>query len=205
MKIKKTLFGITILGIHLLHAQSKLYVKGNAIFAPVGIINIGVEKQLSQKYTLQVDAFVSPWKSFAGKNILIGLVGVDVRYYFKEAFKHWYVAGNFSTGVYNVQKWNYWNDNYFQLDKDSPVYIKNNLYQKGFSFMLGATVGYQFQLNERWNMDIYAGGGNVQDFYKGYDKISGDRYDDPKNEREWNRSGEWIPYRGGVMVSYQIK
>jgi len=46
----------------------------------------------------------------------------------------------------------------------------------------------------------------MQSFYKGYDKISGDRYDagsDSMN-REFNRSGEWLPYKGGLMVSYKL-
>ena len=53
-------------------------------------------------------------------------------------------------------------------------------------------------------MDLYLGGGTAQSYYKGFHKTLGVRYDtDP--DRIYNQSGEWIPYRGGVMISYQLK
>jgi len=68
--------------------------------------------------------------------------------------------------------------------------------------MLGLTAGYQFQLSDRWNLDIYGTVGTSQSFYKGYDKTTGKRYDQASG---LNKSGEFIPYRGGVMVSYKFK
>ncbi len=68
--------------------------------------------------------------------------------------------------------------------------------------MLGVTGGYQFQLSDRWNLDVYATVGSSQGFYKGYDRTTGQRYDQPSG---LNRSGEIIPYRGGVMISYKLK
>jgi hypothetical protein len=52
--------------------------------------------------------------------------------------------------------------------------MNSNLYQKGYSIMLGVTGGYQFQLSDRWNLDIYATIGTSQSFYKGYDRTTGD-------------------------------
>ncbi|WP_124639775.1 DUF3575 domain-containing protein [Amniculibacterium aquaticum] len=203
--MKKIFFLTFLLSVLSVEAQNKLYAKGNALFAPFGIINIGLEKQVAPKYTLQAEVFVSPWKSFAGKDAQIFMFGLDGRYYFNEAFKSWYVGANASLTYFKIQKWNYWNDNVFQLDATTKPYINSNLYQEGFGFMLGAVVGYQFQLSEKWLMDFYAGFGSVQEFYKGYDKISGERYDDPYHTRVWNRSGEFLPYKGGVMISYQLK
>lgn len=183
--------------------QKSTYIKANALFLPVGMLNAGIETQLSDKYTFQADIFISPWKSFAGKYAQVYMIGFEGRYYFNQAFKHWYVGANFSAARYILQKWNYWGNGPYQYEQDAPIYNKSDLYQDGFSFMLGAVVGYQFQLSENWNMDLYIGGGMSQDFYKGYHKILGIRYDDPT--RNWNRSGEWIPYRGGVMISYKLK
>lgn len=185
--------------------SNQTYLKANALFLPIGIINVGIETQITPKITIETDAFVSPWKSFAGKHLQAYMLGVDGRYYFKEAFKHWYFGANFTFALYNLQKWNYWKEVPYQHDEEAPIYTASNLYQKGYSFMFGAVVGYQFQLNDRWNMDVFIGGGNSQDFYRGYDKVSGDRYDDPQLNRRWNKSGEWIVYKGGVMVSYRIK
>ena len=49
--------------------DKSLYIKGNALFAPLGILNLGIEKQISPKYTLQGDVFISPWKSFGGHKL----------------------------------------------------------------------------------------------------------------------------------------
>ena len=181
--------------------EKSLYVKGNALLAPIGIINLGIEKQISPKYTIQGDILISPWKSFAGHELQIYSVSAEGRYYFKEAFKHWYIGANISFAAYNLQKWNYWNDGTYVTEAGN-VYQNKDIYQKGFSIMLGVTGGYQFQLSERWNLDLYATIGTSQGFYKGYDRVSGNRYDGADG---LNRSGEIIPYRGGVMISYKFK
>ncbi|MBV8328815.1 DUF3575 domain-containing protein [Chryseobacterium sp.] len=181
--------------------DKSLYLKGNALFAPIGILNVGVEKQLSPKYTIQGDVFISPWKSFAGHKLQFYSASVEGRYYFKEAFKHWYIGANLSMAYYNAQKWNYWNDGVFLTDDGDRV-KNSDIYQKGYSVMLGVTGGYQFQLSDRWNLDIYATVGTSQGFYKGYDSTTGKRYD---GAEKFNKSGEIIPYRGGVMISYKLK
>ncbi|MBP1167762.1 hypothetical protein JOE44_004646 [Chryseobacterium sp. PvR013] len=181
--------------------DKSLYIKGNALFAPLGILNLGIEKQISPKYTLQGDVFISPWKSFGGHKLQFYSVSAEGRYYFTEAFKHWYIGANVSVAAYNATKWSYWNDSTFE-NWNGEILKNSNLYQKGFSVMLGVTAGYQFQLSERWNLDIYGTIGTSQGFYKGYDKSTGKRYDSAEN---FNKSGEIIPYRGGVMISYKLK
>lgn len=183
--------------------QKKLYVKANALFLPIGVLNAGLEYQLNEKMTLQGDVFISPWKSFGGKYAQIYMMGFDGRYYFKEAFKHWYAGVNFSAARYIIQKYNYWNDGLYQYNENAPVYITSDLYQNGFSLMIGATVGYQWMINEKWNIDMFVGGGHSEGFYHGYHKKLGVRYED--DGRAWNRSGEWLPYRGGLMISYRLK
>lgn len=185
-------------------SEKKVYLKGNALLIPIGVVNVGIEHQLSKKFTLQGDVLISPWKSFAGHEAQIYMGTIEGRYYFKEAFKGWHVGANISAGVYAIQKPNYWNDNVF-VDAQVGIptqYINSQLYQKGYSFLFGVEGGYQFRLAENWNMDIFAGIGNSQDFYKGYVRGTGERYDSAKG---YNRSGEWLPYRGGVMISYRLK
>ncbi|BFO64331.1 DUF3575 domain-containing protein [Chryseobacterium sp. S0630] len=181
--------------------EKSLYIKGNALFAPIGILNLGIEKQISPKYTIQGDVFISPWKSFGGHKLQFYSVSAEGRYYFTEAFKHWYLGANVSVAAYNASKWSYWNDNTAE-NWNGEILVNSNLYQKGFSVMLGVTAGYQFQLSERWNLDIYGTIGTSQGFYKGYDKSTGRRYD---SAEKFNKSGEIIPYRGGVMISYKLK
>jgi hypothetical protein len=181
--------------------EKKLYLKGNALLAPIGIINLAAEKQLSEKYTIQGDVLISPWKSFAGHELQYYSVSVEGRYYFNQAFSHWYVGANLAASSFVLQKWNYWKDTPYVNDR-GEVFTKSDLYQKGYSVIIGITGGYQFQLSDRWNMDIYAGIGTSQDFYKGYERGTGKRYD---VAQKYNKSGEFLPYRGGIMLSYQIK
>lgn len=185
-------------------STDKLYVKANAVFIPVGILNAGIEYKLDKKYTFQTDVFYSPWKSFVGHELNIGILSLEGRYYFREAFNGWYIGLNVTGATYKFQKWNYWKDIQYVDEETGELtpYIISNLYQQGYSIMIGATGGYQFNMGKNWKMDIFLGVGNSQDFYKGYDRISGDRYD---KARGYNKSGEWIPYRGGIMLSYKLK
>lgn len=166
-----------------------LYVKGNLLLAPIGILNAGLEYQLSPKYTLQGDVLISPWKSFAGNHAQVYMGTLEGRYYFSEAFKKWYVGVNAGSGVFDLTKYNY---------------SGTNKYQRGFNFMFGAVGGYQFQWKENWNIDIFLGGGSIQSFYHGYETVPPNilRYDGAEG---WNRSGEFLPFRGGVMISYKMK
>ena len=184
--------------------SKKLYIKANALFLPIGILNAGLEYQMSKKMTLQGEVFISPWKSFAGKDAQVYMIGFEGRYYFNEAFKHFYVGANFSAARFIIQKYTYWNDNPYQYTPESPIYIGSDLYQDGFSYMLGATIGYQFQLSAKWNMDLYFGAGTIQSYYKGYVKSLGVRYDTGQ-DRVYNKSGEFLPYKGGIMISYRLK
>ncbi len=216
MKIKFFTLLIVLLSVFRLQAQEnsdfqnidnsekKLYIKGNALFIPIGIVNAGLEYQLNQKFTMQGDILVSPWKSFAGHELQYYSLSLEGRYYFKEAFQGWYVGANIAASSFVLQKWNYWSDElYPSKNEEGVTFIKSNLYQKGYSVLFGATLGYQFKLSENWRMDVYGTVGSSQDFYKGYDRISGKRYDEKPDG--YNRSGEILPYRGGIMISYRLK
>lgn len=183
-------------------SEKSVYLKGNALLIPVGVINVGLEHQLNKKFTVQGDVLISPWKSFAGHELQYYSVSLEGRYYFDEAFKHWYIGGNIAGSRFIAQKWNYWSDGTFVDEKKGNVYQYSDIYQKGYSIILGITGGYQFKLAENWNMDIYAGIGTSQDFYKGYVRSTGARYDVAEG---FNKSGEILPYRGGVMISYKLK
>jgi len=172
------------------NSEKSVYLKVNAPFLPIGILNAGLEHQISKKYTVQADVFISPWKSFAGRHAQVYMGHLEGRYYFQEAFKHWYLGVNGGFGVFDLTKWNY---------------SGTEKFQRGFSLMLGATVGYQFQWKERWNIDIFAGGGTSQGFYHGYENVPPDSFVRYEGAEGWNKSGETIPYRGGIMISYKLK
>ncbi len=207
MKYTLLTAALTLLVSGNIHAQEQepsksLYIKGNALFIPIGVLNAGVEYQLSKKYTLQGDIFISPWKSFAGHEFQYYSVSAEGRYYFDEAFRHWYVGANIATSAFVLQKWNYWKAGVYENKETGEKYENSELYQRGHSVIFGITAGYQFNLSDRWNIDIYATAGTSQDFYKGYERSTGRRND---SAQKFNKSGEILPYRGGVMISYKLK
>lgn len=184
--------------------EKKVYLKGNALLIPVGVVNLGLEHQITKKITTQGDVLISPWKSFAGHELQYYSLSFEGRYYFKEAFNGWFLGANIGASSFVLQKWNYWNDDpYPSKNEENVIYKNSDLYQKGYSFLAGITAGYQFKLSENWRMEVFGTIGTSQDFYKGYDRVSGKRYDE--NPDGYNRSGEIIPYRGGVMISYRLK
>ncbi len=184
-------------------AAKKLYVKANAPFLAVGMLNAGVEYQVNKHWTLQSEVFISPWKSFMGKYALLCMLGFEGRYYFKESFKHFYVGANFSMAAYKLQKYDYWGDQLSTSTYLGQDYPSNWYYQTGFAFFGGATLGYQWQINDHWNIDLFLRGGHVEGFYNGYVKGLNIRYEN--DGRDWNRSGEWIPYGGGLMIAYKLR
>lgn len=183
------------------NSDKGLRLKANALFLPVGIVNVAGEFQLSKKITMQGDVFISPWKSFSGHEFQYYSASVEGRYYFKEAFNGFYLGANIAASTYTLQKWNYWKDEPYYNEKNE-VFTKSDLYQKGHSYLLGITAGYQFRLSEKWFMDIYGTVGSSQDFYKGYERGTGKRYDDAVG---FNKSSEILPYRGGIMIAYKFK
>ena len=50
-------------------------------------------------------------------------------------------------------------------------------------------------------LDGFLGGGWHQGVYQGDQISTGECYETAK---KYNKSGKWLPYRGGVMVSYKL-
>lgn len=166
--------------------KNDLQIKLNMLTAPLAITNIGVEYALSDNITIQGDGLISPWRSFAGNHLQMYIGFVEGRYYFNQAFSKFYIGPNIGVGFFDLQKWNYW-------DTDK--------YQRGVSILTGITIGYQAKLSDRFGLDISLGGGHSQGNYHGYKEGEG-RYDKAEN---FNKSGEWIIYKGGLMLTYKLK
>ena len=188
-----------------INAQTE--VKVNAPFLPLGITNIAAEKSINKNFSIQAEGFISPWKSFHGKNLQIYMGTLEGRYYFREVMKGWYIGAYGSIAAYNLQKWNYLratpvlnDDGGFQTLPDGSPRITER-YQKGLALIIGISGGYHFTINEKIGLDIYGGIGTSQSVYKGYLKDNNERYDGAEG---WNKSGEIIPTRGGLMLTYKL-
>lgn len=182
MFIKRLAGLLLLLGVFQVgEAQTRL--KANMLYWGVGITNASVETKLAKHWTFNGELVYSPWKSVDGNHFEFLQIIPEARYYVKSAFDGFYIGGYGSFQVFNMTKWNYWN---------------LNKYQKGRGFSLGLNIGYAYSINARWGIDLYIGGGWQNSQYKGYDTQTHEMY------RGWNGSGEWMPYRLGVTLTYQL-
>ena len=169
-----------------IYSQGQTYVKANVFTTLLTIPNIGIETSIGKKSTFQFDITASFWKSIKGNPRQFYLFIPEYRYHFKEKNNGFYVGAHTGATVFNFQKWNY---------------INSNKYEEGLGYVIGATIGYKSKINDKIHLDCFLGGGWLQGFYKGYIVGTNQRYEKATN---YNKSGEWLPYRGGVMVSYQL-
>lgn len=181
----RTILFYILLTTHLLAQKQDSQFKINALTLPVAIINLGVEHSLTEHITIGADGIISPWKSFANNHLQMYIGFIEGRYYFKESMRHFYVGPNLGIGFFDLQKWNYWN---------------TTKYQRGVTILTGITVGYQKKLNEHFGLEFFLGGGHSQGNYHGYEENVG-RYEEAK---KFNKSGEWLLYKGGIMITYQL-
>lgn len=172
------------------NAQSKTAVKFNAA-AFVGVINPSIEFKVHDNITVQLD----PYGCFhptnfmgTGNPLTISMTFFEGRYYFKEAFKGFYVGPHAGWGVWRMNKGiapNY-----------RGTYV--NEYQVGSNAMLGATFGYHFSFNDHWGCELSWGGGWSGTQYEGHRRSDGSMY------VGWNGSGEWLPiYKGALNIVYK--
>jgi len=168
-------------------SQSQTFIKVNAFTTLLTIPNVGIETSIGKKSTFQFDVTASFWKSIKGNPRQFYLFIPEYRYHFKEKNNGFYVGAHIGATLFNFQKWNY---------------INTNKYEEGLGYVMGVTIGYKAKINNKLHLDCFLGGGSHQGFYKGYIIGTKQRYE---GAVKYNKSGEWLPYRGGIMLSYQLK
>lgn len=167
-------------------ALAQRFIKGNLASTLVGIPQVGVEHRTGPRTTFQVDLIVSPWQSIRGKPFQFGILVAEQRWHRNPDLLGFYAGVNAGLVAYHMQKPFYWGTDYFQY---------------GFGAVLGGTVGYKWEANERWSFDAFAGGGTVQSVYKGKLWSTGEPY---APAEDWNKSGELVPYRVGLMLARRM-
>ncbi len=184
--------------------DNRINVKLNSLVA-IAIVNPAVEFKVMPKVTVQLEAFGSFYtEDFlgTGKPFVLGSGFLEFRYYPRAAFSGFFVAPNIGFGVYKLNKGLVlrYTDQY---DRDC--------YQQGSNLMVGATIGYQWNINKHWSIEIAWGGGFQQSVYQGFewnpDLVTGNgKYQGGYQEyRGRNASAEWPPlYKGGLFIGYRF-
>ena len=202
MKNKLCRFGacallFTLLGTQ--HALPQGYVKLNALYAALGVINPAVEFAITPKSALQTDIVISPWKSINGKHMNFAIFMGEYRRYFKAHNDGWYLGANIGMMAFDMTK---------PFIKDWKLQFENR-YCKGYGMMLGLCVGYEYRFRERWLVDAYFGWAWMDSHYTGY-SFEGEtdmyphRPEQPEFPDPFNGSSEWYPNKIGISIGYRI-
>jgi hypothetical protein len=202
MKNKLCRFGacallFTLLGTQ--HALPQGYVKLNALYAALGVINPAVEFAITPKSALQTDIVISPWKSINGKHMNFAIFMGEYRRYFKAHNDGWYLGANIGMMAFDMTK---------PFIKDWKLQFENR-YCKGYGMMLGLCVGYEYRFRERWLVDAYFGWAWMDSHYNGY-SFEGEtdmyphRPEQPEFPDPFNGSSEWYPNKIGISIGYRI-
>lgn len=177
---------VYILAFNDINAQDRIHF--NLPLSLIGIVNVAYEKPLTEKLSIQSEILFSPWKSFNGRNLQIYMFSLEGKRYSLSYSKGFHVGGYLSMAKFNLQKGSAAND-------------LGSEYHKGYAYVIGLSIGYYLPLNGKFSIDFFGGVGTSQTFYKAYYKINDVRADPAVN---WNKSGEFVPTRGGISLIYNL-
>lgn len=199
--LKVLLFITLVSSVHTSSAQVEL--KANLPLAAVLIPNVGVEFQVGKKTSLQLDVLGSFWDSIDGDPLQITQTFLEFRYYQNNNTSGWFVGGHLGFGMFTLQKpYDFIiYDHYSNGENPDPA---DGTFKSGRSSFYGLSIGYKKRFNDRWALEAFIGGGYTMSWYKGYDGM--ERTDvGEDNYRDFNGSGEVVLYRGGLMLTYQLR
>lgn len=160
-------------------------LKTNLLYDATTTLNLGVEVGLSSKMTLDISGNYNPWK-FNDFRLKHGLIQPEVRYWTCEKFNGHFFGLHGFYGSFNVGGLPF-NSN-----------MKHNRYQ-GSLFGGGVSYGYQWILNDYWNLEA--------SFGVGYARLRDKKYPcaecgEMLKDRHQNYFG---PTKVAVSIIYVIK
>ena len=187
------LFSIT------LNSQTEL--KFNLASAPFLVPNIGIEVQISERFGYQLDTSASFYNNIEGSPFHMTQIFNEIRFYpkNKKNKRSFFVGTHVGYGMYNLRlpRW--------IANLSGSEYKEEGSYQYGRNAYYGITIGKKIPLkNEKFNLEIFVGGGSSQSNYKYYNKDEQRIFAITNYKRKFNKSGEELPYRGGLMLTYKL-
>lgn len=200
--VMKRLFSILVLSFLLFgSAKAEIYLKLNAPYALVGVINPQVEAAIAPHSSLAVEATFSPWRSVNSRHLFFGMFGGEYRYYIKSATKGFYGAVNVGMMGFDIHK--------PRLFEGGKLLSFNTNYGKGFGLTVGVGVGYHYQFARRWSLDVFAAVAYMRSWYNGY-RPDGTIVMDPQGHEDYihpdpfNGSSEIMPLKAGLSFGFLL-
>ena len=182
-----------------LYSQTEL--KFNLASAPFLVPNIGIEVKISERFGYQLDTSASFYNNIEGSPFHMTQIFNEIRFYpnNKKNKRNFFLGAHVGYGMYNIRlpKW--------IANLSGSEYKEEGSYQYGRNAYYGITIGKKIPLkNEKFNLEIFIGGGSSQSNYKYYNKDEQRIFAITNYKRKFNKSGEELPYRGGLMLTYKL-
>lgn len=171
-------------------SAQEIGVKTNLLYDVVTVFNLGAEVGLSPKWTIDVSANYSPITWADNRKWKHWMLQPEARYWFCERFNGHFIGIHLLGGQHNVGN--------IKMPFGLYPLLKENRYE-GYFYGAGLVYGYQWVLNNRWNVEASIGAGYIRGV--------SDRYDCPK-------CGEWKgkenfnyfgPTKAAISLIYIIK
>ena len=179
-------------------AQTEL--KFNLATATLLVPNIGIEVKISEKLGYQLDTSASFYNDIEGSPFHMTQIFNEFRFYpNKNQKRNFFIGAHVGYGMYNVRlpRW--------IANLSGSEYKEEGSYQYGRNAYYGITIGKKIPLkNERFGLEVFIGGGSSQSNYKYYNKNEQRIFAITNYKRKFNKSGEELPYRGGLMLTYKL-
>ncbi len=183
-----------------LNSFGQTELKFNLATAPLLVPNIGIEVKLSEKIGYQLDTSASFYNDIEGSPFHMTQIFNEFRFYpNKNQKRNFFVGAHVGYGMYNIRlpKW--------IANLSGSEFKEEGSYQYGRNAYFGITIGKKIQLkNEKLGLEVFIGGGSSQSNYKYYNKNEQRIFAITNYKRKFNKSGEVLPYRGGLMLIYKL-
>ena len=199
--LKKTFYILIILFFAQSYAQTE--IKINLASALVLTPNIGIEVQLSEKFGYQLDTSATFFDSIEGSPFQTTQIFSELRYYPKlkegKNQRSFFIGPHLGYGMFTLK-----------IPKFVTTIIDTELkeegsYQSGRNAYYGLTIGKKIKLkNPNFGLELFLGGGSSQSNYKYYNQL-GEIERSENDFRDFEKSGEELIYKGGIMLVYFFK
>ena len=183
-----------------LKVYPQLEAKVNVLTSLGLIPNVGIEIQVGEKNSIQLDVLASFWNKLNNSKtpLHINQTFLEYRFYKKNDLAGLFIAPHLGYGMFTLKKPEF----AIIYDFYDGSGYDNNTYQSGRVAFYGLTFGFKKRINSRLSIEAFIGGGYSMANYKLYREDI--RIDYRDNWRTFNRSGEFVAYRGGIMLNYSF-
>lgn len=179
-----------------LNAHSQSEIKFNLATSLVLVPNIGIELKINENIGYQLDTSASFWDSIDGSPYQFVQIFNELRFYFKKSNRSFFIGPHIGYGMFTLK-----NPKFLTSIIDTGLKEEGS-YQSGRNTYYGLTIGKKIALkNPKFGLEFFLGFGSSQSNYKYYNS---NETRDFELDRAFSKSGEELPYKGGIMLVYKL-